>query len=72
METCRHFKGDRPCKYYWIDKSWDCSICVHHNPFKERISSAPNEIKRIFDLKDLSSNKDIFLYPRHRSPQKRS
>jgi heptosyltransferase-2 len=37
METCRHFKGDRPCKYYWIDKSWDCSICVHHNPFKERI-----------------------------------
>ena len=37
METCKHFKGDRPCKYYWIDKSWDCSVCEHHNPFKERI-----------------------------------
>ena len=37
METCKHFKGDRPCKYYWIDRSWDCSICEHHNPFKERI-----------------------------------
>ena len=31
------------------------------NPFKERISSAPNEIKHIFDLKDLSSGKDIFF-----------
>ena len=37
MEYCRHFKGDRPCKYYWIDKSWDCTICKHHNSFKERI-----------------------------------
>jgi len=37
MKTCRHFKGDRPCKYYWIDKSWNCSICEHHNPFNERI-----------------------------------
>jgi len=37
MKYCRHFKGDRPCKYYWIDRSWDCTICKHHNPFKERI-----------------------------------
>ena len=37
MKTCRHFKGDRPCKYYWIDRSWDCPICTHHNPFNERI-----------------------------------
>ena len=37
MKYCRHFKGDRPCKYYWIDKSWDCTTCEHHNPFKERI-----------------------------------
>jgi heptosyltransferase-2 len=37
METCKYFKGDRPCKYYWIDRSWDCSVCEHHSPFKERI-----------------------------------
>jgi len=37
MEACRHFKGDRPCKYYWIDRSWDCTTCSHHHPFKERI-----------------------------------
>jgi heptosyltransferase-2 len=37
MKTCRYFKGDRPCKYYWVDKSWDCSICTHHNPFEEKI-----------------------------------
>ena len=37
MKTCRHFKGDRPCKYYWIDRSWNCPICEHHNPFNERI-----------------------------------
>ena len=37
MKICKEFKGDRPCKYYWIDKSWDCSNCSHHNPFKERI-----------------------------------
>ena len=37
MKACRHFKGDRPCKYYWIDKSWDCFECEHHNPYNERI-----------------------------------
>ena len=37
MKTCRHFKGDRPCKYYWVDRSWDCSVCEHHNPFDQRI-----------------------------------
>ena len=37
MKTCRHFKGDRPCKYYWIDRSWNCPVCEHHNPFNERI-----------------------------------
>ena len=37
MKTCRHFKGDRPCKYYWIDRSWDCNVCEHHNSFDQRI-----------------------------------
>jgi heptosyltransferase-2 len=37
MKACRHFKGDRPCKYYWIDRSWDCFECEHHNPYNERI-----------------------------------
>ena len=37
MKACRHFKGDRPCKYYWIDKSWDCFECEHYNPYNERI-----------------------------------
>jgi len=37
MKVCRYFKGDRPCKYYWVDRSWDCDNCLHHNPFKERI-----------------------------------
>jgi|TARA_B100000315_G_scaffold229724_1_gene239535 heptosyltransferase-2 len=37
MKTCRYFRGDRPCKYYWVDRSWDCDNCLHHNSFKERI-----------------------------------
>ena len=37
MKQCKYFKGDRPCKYYWIDKSWNCAICKHHTTFKERI-----------------------------------
>ena len=37
MKTCRYFKGDRPCKYYWVDRSWDCDKCLHHDSFKERI-----------------------------------
>ena len=37
MKACRHLKGDRPCKYYWIDRSWDCFECEHHNPYNERI-----------------------------------
>ena len=24
MGVCKGFKGDRPCKYYWIDKSHNC------------------------------------------------
>ena len=24
MKICRHFKGDRPCKYYWVDKFHNC------------------------------------------------
>ena len=37
MRTCRHFKGDRPCKLYWTDKSYDCKICQHNKPHKGRI-----------------------------------
>jgi len=37
MEVCRHFKGDRPCKYYWINGCTDCSKSEHYNPYKERI-----------------------------------
>ena len=37
MISCRYFKGDRPCKYYWIDKSWDCKICNHFSPYDKRI-----------------------------------
>ena len=37
MKACRHLKADRPCKYYWIDRSWDCFECEHHNPYNERI-----------------------------------
>lgn len=37
MTHCRYFKGDRPCKYYWIDKSWNCKECTHFNPYSERI-----------------------------------
>ena len=24
MKICRHFKGDRPCKYYWVDRNHNC------------------------------------------------
>ncbi|MEK6953084.1 MAG: glycosyltransferase family 9 protein, partial [Nanoarchaeota archaeon] len=34
---CRYFKGDRPCKYYWVDKSHDCKNCNNKSPIKKRI-----------------------------------
>ena len=37
MEACRYFKGYKPCKYYWVDRSWDCTTCSHNDPFQERI-----------------------------------
>ncbi len=37
MEKCRYFRGDRPCKYYWVDQSWDCNNCTHNELFRERI-----------------------------------
>jgi ADP-heptose:LPS heptosyltransferase len=37
MKHCRYFKGDRPCKYYWVDRSWDCNSCEHYNPYSNRI-----------------------------------
>ena len=39
METCKHFKGDRPCKYYWVDRSKNCGqhTCLHYDNFNERI-----------------------------------
>lgn len=39
METCKYFKGDRPCKYYWVDRSKDCgpTICSHYDNFDKRI-----------------------------------
>ena len=37
MKSCKYFKGDRPCKYYWIDRSWDCDNCSHHTTHSERI-----------------------------------
>ena len=37
MKHCKYFKGDRPCKYYWIDRSWDCDNCEHHITCDERI-----------------------------------
>ncbi len=37
MKSCKYFKGDRPCKYYWIDRSWDCDNCSHHTTYSERI-----------------------------------
>ena len=24
MKICKHFKGDRPCKYYWVDRNHNC------------------------------------------------
>ncbi|MEM4266885.1 MAG: glycosyltransferase family 9 protein [Candidatus Nanoarchaeia archaeon] len=35
--VCRHFKGDRPCKYYWIDRSYECDKCPHNSPIMEHI-----------------------------------
>ena len=37
MKACRHFKGDRPCKYYWTMGCTDCENSSHYNPHKERI-----------------------------------
>ena len=37
MEICRHFKGDRPCEYYWINGCIDCNKGENYNPYKERI-----------------------------------
>ncbi len=37
MSHCQHFKGDRPCKYYWVDRSWDCSNCQHYTTYDKRI-----------------------------------
>lgn len=37
MSSCRYFKGDRPCKYYWVDRSWNCKTCTHHSPYSHRI-----------------------------------
>ena len=37
MSHCKFFKGDRPCKYYWIDRSWDCNNCEHHTTYDKRL-----------------------------------
>ena len=37
MEVCRHFKGDRPCQYYWINGCINCNESENYNPYKERI-----------------------------------
>ncbi|MFH1210744.1 MAG: glycosyltransferase family 9 protein [archaeon] len=37
MVVCRYFKGDRPCKHYWDDRSYNCEECSHHSPVKENI-----------------------------------
>ena len=37
MEICRHFKGDRPCQYYWINGCINCNESENYNPYKERI-----------------------------------
>lgn len=29
--------GDRPCKFYWGDRSKDCGKCIHNSPVKEKI-----------------------------------
>ena len=34
---CKYFKGDRPCRYYWTDRSFDCRNCSHKSPIKKRI-----------------------------------
>jgi len=35
--VCRYFKGNKPCKYYWVDRSCECNNCSHISPIKERI-----------------------------------
>ena len=39
MEICKEFKGDRPCKYYWIDKSHNCkdSNSPYYSEYSHRI-----------------------------------
>jgi len=39
MKICRYFKGDRPCKYYWIDRSHDCldSESPYYSEYSHRI-----------------------------------
>jgi heptosyltransferase-2 len=39
MKNCKEFKGDRPCKYYWSDKSHNCwdSESSNYNEYSHRI-----------------------------------
>ena len=39
MKICKHFKGDRPCKYYWVDKSHNCkdSDSPYYSEYSHRI-----------------------------------
>ena len=39
MKICKEFKGDRPCKYYWLDKSHNCwdSDSPHYSEYSHRI-----------------------------------
>jgi len=37
MSFCKHFKGDRPCKFYWVDKSCDCKDCKNFEHVSKRI-----------------------------------
>lgn len=39
MKICKDFKGDRPCKYYWTDKSHNCmdSNSSNYSEYSHRI-----------------------------------
>ncbi len=37
MNYCKHFKGDRPCKFYWVDRSCDCNNCKNYEKIEHRI-----------------------------------
>ena len=39
MKICKEFKGDRPCKYYWTDKSHNCmdSNSSNYSEYSHRI-----------------------------------